>query len=157
MEQIVRIDITSDSMNLANVREVISEVAHLAGLADANGITLAVDEAVSNIIRHGYRGEAGRPIEIDIGHQRVEGASAMVVVLRDRGQQVAPAEIVGRDLSDIRPGGLGTHIIRSVMDEVEYSQREGGGMQLRMVKYVGGVPLKPFGDPLVQGEVHDAG
>ena len=38
-------------------------------------------------------------------------------------------------MEDVRPGGLGVHIIRSVMDEVEYSCPLDGGMQLRMVKY----------------------
>jgi anti-sigma regulatory factor (Ser/Thr protein kinase) len=56
--------------------------------------------------------------------------------VRDFGRQVDPSTIRSRSLDEVRPGGLGVHIIRSVMDEVEYSRAEGGGMRLRMLKYL---------------------
>jgi serine/threonine-protein kinase RsbW len=62
------------------------------------------------------------------------------IIILDRGKSIDPTAICGRDLSDIRPGGLGVHIIRSVMDKVQYRQRLGGGMLLRMVKYGSAAP-----------------
>jgi anti-sigma regulatory factor (Ser/Thr protein kinase) len=56
------------------------------------------------------------------------------VIISDRAPQVDPHTIVGRNLDDIRPGGLGTHIMKTIMDEVEYTHRQGGGMTLRMFK-----------------------
>jgi anti-sigma regulatory factor (Ser/Thr protein kinase) len=47
---------------------------------------------------------------------------------------VDPATIRSRDLDDIRPGGLGVHIIHEVMDEVRYERRDSRGMRLTMVK-----------------------
>ena len=44
----------------------------------------------------------------------------------------------GRELDDVRPGGLGVHLIETAMDEVEYSQPDGGGMEIRLRKYLRG-------------------
>ena len=57
----------------------------------------------------------------------------MEIIVRDFGPQVDPASIHSRDLDDVRPGGLGVHIIRSIMRDVDYSCPPDGGMQLRMV------------------------
>ena len=84
--------------------------------------------------RHGYEGRVGQPIEVTIDRVERDGTDALQVTICDCGRQVDPANIVGRDLEDIRPGGLGTHIIRTVMDEVEYSLRQPTGMQLRVLK-----------------------
>jgi serine/threonine-protein kinase RsbW len=48
---------------------------------------------------------------------------------------VDPAEICGRDLDDVRPGGLGVHLIRAMMSTADYSRAPGGGMLLVMRKY----------------------
>ena len=50
--------------------------------------------------------------------------------------RVDPENIKGRNLADIKPGGVGVHIINSVMDEIDFSRAEDCGMQLRMVKYI---------------------
>ena len=49
-------------------------------------------------------------------------------------EYVDPSDIKPRDLDDVRPGGLGVHIIVECMDEVTYSPRDGGGTVLTMVK-----------------------
>ena len=54
--------------------------------------------------------------------------------MRGRALQVDPSTIRSQNLDDIRPGGLGVYIIREIMDEVRYEQRDGGGMRLSMVK-----------------------
>ena len=45
-----------------------------------------------------------------------------------------PEAIAGRPLENVRPGGLGIHIMKSVMDRVSYARAEGGGMMLNMSK-----------------------
>lgn len=66
--------------------------------------------------------------------------TALRIVLEDEAEQVDPATIKSRDLEEVRPGGLGVHIIKSVMDEVKYERREGVGglggvgMRLTMIK-----------------------
>jgi len=130
-------------------------------------IALAVDEALANVIRHGYERREDQPIWMSIweldapqstgpkpAHPGPHPAPPAVLVSRpgeglfiiieDQGRQTEPETIKGRDLEDVRPGGLGVHIIREVMDEVVYEKRTGGGMRLTLVKRL--QPLNDRGD-----------
>jgi sigma-B regulation protein RsbU (phosphoserine phosphatase) len=96
-------------------------------------IVLAVDEACANIIKHTYGGRTDQTITIRCR----EAEDSLEFLLEDRGPPFDPGEACPRDLADVRPGGLGTHFMRSVMDTVEYGRREGCGNLLRMVKRLG--------------------
>ena len=97
----------------------------------------AVDESLTNIIRHGYRGRAGRPILASFSAIQVrrDGArrAALEILLEDQGVRVDRAKLRGRRLEDVRPGGLGLHYIRQSMDTVEFRHRNGKN-RLRLVK-----------------------
>ncbi len=70
---------------------------------------LAADEAVTNIMRHTYQGAPDKPImlsgNITDGHLHLR--------LRDQGPHVDFAAMKGRELDDIKPGGLGLHLLRA--------------------------------------------
>lgn len=136
--QSCRVSLTSDTANLAGLRSMILQAAACVGFGEpeVSQIVLAVDEAIANVIKHGYEGQPGQPIDVSIAWVRRDDRPALQVIIEDLGRQVAPDSIVGRNLDDIRPGGLGTHIIRNIMDEVEYSIRQPRGMSLRMIKAV---------------------
>jgi len=136
-DQAVRLVLTSEARHLAKARRVAREAALRAGLdcQEADQVSWAVDEALANVIRHGYAGRAGQPIELEFAPVRRGGRHGVEVTLRDYGKQVDPATIRPRGLDSLRPGGLGVHIIRTVMDEVVYQPADGGGMLLRMIRY----------------------
>jgi serine/threonine-protein kinase RsbW len=136
LDQPIRISLSSNPEHLAGIRSLVEHTAGMVGFGveDCGQIAMAVNEAVCNIICHGYQGCGGQPIELIIERVMREDRIGLQVVIYDCGQQVDPDTITGRDLDDIRPGGLGTHIIQTVMDEVEYSIRKPKGMQVRMVK-----------------------
>lgn len=100
--------------------------------ADVNIITLAVDEACSNIIKHAYGGPTDQPIHIfcHIHNDRVE------FTIRDFGKKSDIEKIKSRQLDDVRPGGLGVHLIKTVMDEVSYDNNFDVGNQLKLIKYL---------------------
>ncbi len=104
-----------------------------AGPACVNDIVMAVDEACQNVIRHAYGGEGEGPIDLTIdrsGHD-------LVFSLRDFAPTVDPSRVKPRDLEDVRPGGIGTHLIRSVMDSTEFVKPDDGvGNLFRMVKRI---------------------
>ena len=56
------------------------------------------------------------------------------VMLRDFGKKADEDFIKPRDLDDIRPGGLGVHLIRSTMDAVSYTNLKPGN-RLTLTKY----------------------
>ena len=137
--KIVEVEITAEVKFVGVVRAAIHEAIKIAGVPDeqVDSMVLALDEAVCNVITHGYGGACGKPIIVRLAKLSTKDntVSGLELTVRDFGKQIDPTKIKGRDLEDVRPGGLGVHIIRSVMDEVEYSCPLDGGMQLRMVKY----------------------
>ncbi len=100
-------------------------------------IVLAIDEACQNIIRHAYGGECDDPVFLHI----VLNNNNLVVVLKDHAPTVSPDCMNPRAFEDIRPGGLGCHFIRQVMDTVTLEPSPSGhGNILRMVKIVHSPP-----------------
>jgi len=102
-------------------------------------IIRAVDEAVANIMRHSYQGRSDQPIEVYCNrlHRESNGQTeqAIEILLFDCGPAVDTTKLAARPLDEVRPGGLGLHIIRGSMDTVEY-KRAGRLNRLRLVKYV---------------------
>jgi len=115
------------------VRCMVSEVAGLAGFSakDCDRICLAVDEACSNIIRHSYKDRPGGEIILKCRF----GKDRLTVSVRDFGEKFDAASIHPPDLEEVKPGGLGVHMIRSVMDEVEYDCSHEVGTEIHMTKY----------------------
>ncbi len=138
LQSVLELELQSSPNILPPVRERVRHWALQAGWTaeQTSEITLAVDEALTNVIRHGYCCESTHPIcfQMRTIEDPVEGPG-IEVRIRDYGRQVDPAEICGRDLDDVRPGGLGVHLIRAMMSSAEYSKAEGGGMLLVMRKY----------------------
>lgn len=102
-------------------------------------IIRAVDEAVANIMRHSYQGRLDQPIEVYCNRLYRESngqtEQAIEILLFDCGPAVDTTKICARSLDEVRPGGLGLHIIRGSMDTVDY-KRAGRLNRLRLVKYV---------------------
>lgn len=122
---------------LAVVRAAVGCMAGQEGFAaeTIDKLVLATDEALANVIKHGYQAAPDGEIQMILRPLSAAGRPGLDIVILDRGKSVDPVAIHSRALEDVRPGGLGVHIIRSVMDRVQYRQRSGGGMLLRMVKY----------------------
>ena len=125
---------------LSVARTAVRQVAQAVGLkeSESESITLAVVEALTNVIRHSYGGPCDKHIIVKLNKISYsnEKQAALEIIIRDFGKQVDPKSIKGRDLDELRPGGVGVHIMQSVMDEIEFTPAEGCGMQLRMVKYI---------------------
>jgi serine/threonine-protein kinase RsbW len=94
--------------NLAAIRHFVLAEAEAEGVSReaASDMIQAVDEAVTNIIVHGYRGMPGS-IEVEL---RVDG-NALTVRLRDTAPAFDPTTVPAPDLDSplhLRPlGGLG--------------------------------------------------
>ena len=134
----IRIEMVSDPTYLSGARDLVAAVARRLGFSEegCGQIALAVDEALCNIIRHGYNRRKDAPIWISLWPLAASNGSGagIRIVLEDEARQVDPCTIKSRDLDEVRPGGLGVHIIRQVMDEAKYEKREPTGMRLTLVK-----------------------
>jgi anti-sigma regulatory factor (Ser/Thr protein kinase) len=99
-------------------------------------IHLVLDEVVANIIAHGYDDTAEHQIHVTLALDE----SVLTIRVEDDGRPFDPLAAPPPDLDlplEERPvGGLGIHIVRSVMDAVEY-HRDGDRNQLIMKKTIG--------------------
>lgn len=118
------------------VRALAGEGATVAGFSDdeRSRVELAVVEGFTNVIRHAYHDAHDRPVEV-----RVQVADGTLrVQLDDRGTFVDPRKIASRRLEDVRPGGLGVHLMKTTMDVVDYRRNAHGGTTLTLEKRRGG-------------------
>lgn len=131
MDSGIKLVLPSDPRYLSVVRGAVERFAALLefGEEDCRWITLAVHEALTNVMRHAYHDRRDQPIEIFF-RERDGGFEILMV---DHGQGVRPEQLSGRALEDVKPGGLGTHMIREIMDEMDYAPLEGRN-ELRLWK-----------------------
>ena len=135
-ERVLELAFPSRPEQLRHVREQVRQSALASGCGEACAadIVMAVDEACQNIIRHAYGGDPDGEIRLEIDRREGE----LVLSLFDLGRQVDPKQVKPRDLDDLRPGGLGTHLIREAMDRADFLRPPSGrGNLLRMVKRIG--------------------
>ncbi len=115
-------------------REELYVTAKLESLSDIRGdMLLAVDEAATNIIVHGY-GECGGSIAVSV--ERL--ADELIVQLRDEADpfdpHCVPAPDLRMPLEERGPGGLGIFLMRQLVDEVRHRTIGVRGNELTLVK-----------------------
>jgi len=129
--------IPSHTDNLEIVRNFVSAVAKKVGFGDSeiSKIELSVDEACTNVIEHAYRHKAKQKIDvaIKIDYQK------FTVIITDRGRAFNFKDVEMPDmktyLAELRVGGLGIYLMKTLMDKVEYHSTPGKKNEVRMVKY----------------------
>lgn len=100
---------------------------------DVMAIRLAVEEACTNVVDHGYAQREPGPLRLCLS---LPEADLFEAVIEDEAQAFRPDEVPEPDVlsgSDERPiGGLGWFFIRQLMSEVRYeSQATGNRLTLR--------------------------
>jgi anti-sigma regulatory factor (Ser/Thr protein kinase) len=125
--------VRADLEQLSQIREYAIEAATALGVVPSafDDLRLAVDEAVTNIITHGYDGPGD--IELDL---TTEGSN-LIVRVRD---QAPPFDLASAPPIDLslpgerdNPGGFGVFLMQSVMDEI-FHQATKTGNELTMIK-----------------------
>ena len=134
MKDQVTVTIPSHPKYLSAVRSVTERMCRIYGTAEAaaEDVKLAVDEACSNVIKHAYKGDTANKIIVKFRTNQ----KGFEVIIEDTGLKADPAFIKGRDLDDVRPGGLGIHLIRRAFDVFEFDGRKRKGNRLRLVKHL---------------------
>jgi len=129
--------IESKTEHLIEVRDFIASAAREFGFNDeeVSKISLAIDEACTNIIKHAYGFDPTQQIGIIVRG----GNGTFEVLITDHGRQFNPSSVPSPDMKEylthFRQGGLGVYLMRSLMDKVEYSIRPGKN-EVRLVKYL---------------------
>ena len=112
----------ANTAQLRQLREWVRDISLAQGMqmARVEQVIIGVNEACMNIIEHAYQHKDGEII-LEIYRDR----DSMVYELTDFAQPMDCAKIKSRKLDEIRPGGLGVHFIKQVMDKVDYVASDG--------------------------------
>ena len=132
MKTAVTLRVQADPRYLSLVRDTTARFCMTSGLDEelAGRIKLAVDEACSNVIKYAYRGDRSKGIVVKYGCSKTK----ITIIIEDMGEKADPERVRGRDLDDVRPGGLGMHFIRRVFDRVEFDPGKAKGNRLILMK-----------------------
>jgi anti-sigma regulatory factor (Ser/Thr protein kinase) len=94
-------------------------------------VHLALGEAVANAIRHGCAQDRSLAVEVWCAL----GDAELVLEVHDPGPGFDPDQVATAEVDRLVPGGLGLHLMRALMDEVQFTFRP-GGTAVRMRKRV---------------------
>jgi serine/threonine-protein kinase RsbW len=121
----VCLSLVSKPENVVVVRQALTGVAECLSLnaIETNDLNTAVSEACNNVVMHAYDGEEG-PLEVDV----YVLADAVQVLVRDRGRGI---DTRAESSEEGRPG-IGMPVIDALARNAEFTQREGGGTEVRM-------------------------
>jgi len=128
---------TCSLQNLEAICDYITHYAKQAGLDEAEvyAVQLAVDEATTNIIEHGYGDECASRIDISCEVLK----DGLKVEIYDDAEPFDPSSVpepeINVPLDEIKPRGLGIYLIRKMMDEVRYESSPEKGNILTMFKW----------------------
>lgn len=133
------LSIPSSTRYLERVRRFVETHVRTASLADEaiEQFKIAVDEACTNVIKHAYRGDDSQQIDVAV----IVEDDRVTVRIRDAGRSFQQEFYTRPDIFELaehrRAGGFGVHIMRSLMDRVEYSSR-GNTNEVRLTKFRNG-------------------
>ena len=123
---------------MVTVHALVGEAIKEYRLSDelAHWIELTISESMINAIQHGNKSDPTKEASLQISSD----GNMIEIIVEDEGRGFTLDKVAdptdGANL--LKPSGRGILIIRSFMDEVVLSQREGGGSRLRMVKKLRG-------------------
>lgn len=127
----------SSTESLSDVRAFVAANAKKFGFGEkeASEISLAVDEACTNVIKHAYSGKAWAQFEVIISAR----GSEFSIIVRDWGSSFDPDSVPLPNLREFakthKRGGLGIYLMKKLMDSVEYKEKERVN-EVRLVRYL---------------------
>ncbi len=127
-----RFELNASSEVLSPFRKELRQILNDAGWEKktVEEVLLAVDEALTNVIRHAYQGTAGKiRVLVRASPEKIE------IMLEDHGRKFDPTQVPPPELPREKPGGLGVHFIRTIMDQMIYDDHDPKINRLRLIKH----------------------
>lgn len=137
-KQKFNLKVSSSSGNLETIREFINDIARLAGfdVESASQIELAVDEACTNVIKHAHKFNSNKSLELSVQFD----SDKIEIVISDNGKGFDITRVSKPDLEkyihEAKKGGLGIHLMRSLMDEVRFDFDPGKKNRVSLIKFL---------------------
>lgn len=134
-EEVCELNLPARAELLCMVRALVKCASEKVGCNNqlSEQLVIALNEACMNVIQHAYKDGGGGEICLKI----LKNGSQLYFRLQDSAPPINLDQVQPRDLDDVRPGGLGVHFIREIMDDCEMGHLgEGSGNYLEMVKKI---------------------
>lgn len=131
-EPLLSLELPAHADQLRPMREAVRSALAQTDIDDflLHQITLAINEACMNVIQHACC-DTQKIMQLNL----YLADRLLTVHLLDNGKPIAGCQLKPRDFEDLRPGGLGVHFMREIMDEVDLIPPPPGfGNLLRMTK-----------------------
>lgn len=130
------ISIVNDLAELPRVAETVERFCAERAIADcAVALNVVLEELLSNTIFYGFDDGQPHPIAIALAHD----GNTVTLELSDDARPFDPLQVpppaFDAPLDERRIGGLGIHLVREMMDSIEYEYRDGRN-HLRLVKRI---------------------
>jgi serine/threonine-protein kinase RsbW len=138
MEKSLSCTIDADIHAIPRISIALDEAmrAHAFSEEEILDTQLAVEEAVTNVIVHGYAGTTGQVVITGLTTTEL-----IEVRIEDTSPPFDPRSIpepdITQDIEDRKIGGLGIFLIRQVMDDISYRYEDGKNILLLVKKKSG--------------------
>ncbi len=140
MGEKISVELKSDLSELGKLAQIVAEFGqrhHLSSHALFH-TNLALEEILTNVISYAYDDSKEHQVIVCL---RVEQGE-LTVEVEDDGRPFNPLEAPEPDIQkplEERPlGGLGIHLVRNLMDRLEYRRQDGRNRLIMMKKVIGG-------------------
>lgn len=129
--------------NLNEISRLASELEHFSDqeklpIKTNLELNLILEELVTNIISYAYTDQSPHLIRINLQRKNDQ----LTVTIEDDGTAFNPLEATvpkkSENLDELKPGGLGIHLVREFTDQVFYSRREGRNILILIKKVPAG-------------------
>jgi anti-sigma regulatory factor (Ser/Thr protein kinase) len=137
MPDALRLTLACDLAETARLAAAVEAFAEARALPPdaAAALSIALEEIVANVIRHGYGDNRDGPVHVEVG---IDGGR-VVAVVEDRAPPFDPFALpppdTGAPLEDRAVGGLGVHLVRTLMDEAVYAGTPAGN-RVTLIKLI---------------------
>ena len=130
-------ELKNDLSELEALCQHLNKFGRLTGLSEAciRDVNICLDELLTNIVSYGFEDDLEHIIRftMELDNQ------VLTLSVEDEGIPFNPLEKkdpeVPADLTDVRIGGLGIHIVRKLMDDIRYNRKQGKN-KLTMKKFI---------------------
>jgi serine/threonine-protein kinase RsbW len=97
---------------------------HGYGQEMINDLELSTDEAVTNVVEHAYQYDTRKAVFVEMTMEKGQ----VVVKIKDQGQAFNPLQAdpvnLDKHIAERRTGGLGMHLMQTLMDSVDYRRED---------------------------------
>ena len=131
------VTLRNDLSELQRLNQIVTEFSERHGMPSelVFRVTLALEEIITNVISYGYDDQAEHEISLRLSWED----PFLKLALEDDARPFNPLEVAAPDiakpLAERQIGGLGIHLVREMMDELEYRRENDKNVLMLKTKF----------------------